>query len=146
MTLSSMTVSQKYPDFTAVPASSGDSVSGASISTTASPAPDVNTMDRTANISKSLKKAKRNTYAHSSKIRLGPDPTSYKYKTAEYKPPGGKIAMLWLKHVSGPFKEWRKQKAEERRHPVLKYFEARVVQYEANRLAKIVEEYQLNEE
>lgn len=73
----------------------------------------------------------------------GPDPSTYKYKPPpEYVPPPKNIiAKLYRTYVSDPWAEWKKRNAEQRRHPVLKYFEQRVIQYEAKRLAGIMDDY-----
>lgn len=60
------------------------------------------------------------------------------YMTPHYEPPKKYlISRLWARFVSGPFHDWKKQQAMERRHPVLRYYEERVVRFEATRLANI---------
>ena len=73
----------------------------------------------------------------------GPDPSTYKYKPPpEYVPPPKNIiAKLYRTYISDRWVEWKKRNAEQRRHPVLKYFEQRVIQYEAKRLAGIMDDY-----
>ena len=67
--------------------------------------------------------------------------TDYAYKTPQYAPPRRYLASrLWQRFVSSPFKEWRRRQAASRRHPVLKYYEQRVVRFEAQRLADIAAE------
>lgn len=67
--------------------------------------------------------------------------TEYQYMTAEYRPPKKRlIPRLWQRFVSGPFHDWKKRQAEARRHPVLKYYEQRVIKCEAQRIVDIASE------
>lgn len=67
--------------------------------------------------------------------------TDYEYKTPQYVPPQRhRASQLWQRFVSGPFVEWRRRKAADRRHPVLRYYEQRVVHFEAQRLADAAQE------
>lgn len=71
--------------------------------------------------------------------------TEYEYMKPEYLPPKKKlVAQLWQRYVSAPFHKWKKRQAMDRRHPVLRYYEQRVVRYEAQRIADISAEMEMH--
>jgi hypothetical protein len=67
--------------------------------------------------------------------------TQYEYLEAEHKAPKKyRVSRLWQRFVTGPFVAWRRKQALDRRHPVLKYYEQRVVRFEAQRIDDIGKE------